>query len=73
MSRLRPLKSPLLIKVLQKYYGYNARSGSGRHIVLQDSDGHTTVIQLNMELGKGILKKILNQTDLKWKEIEKYL
>lgn len=73
MPRLRPLKSHLLIKILQKYYGYNARAGSGRHIVLQDSAGHTTVIQLSMELGKGVLKKILDQTGLKWEDLEKYL
>jgi predicted RNA binding protein YcfA (HicA-like mRNA interferase family) len=73
MARLRPVKSHLLIKILQNNFGYIARSGSGRHIVLQDSNGHTTVIQLNLELGKGVLKKILNQTGLKWEEIERYL
>ena len=73
MSRLRPLKSPVLLKILQKYYGYSARMGSGRHVILQDSNGHTTVIQLNLELGRGIVKKILNQTGLQWEDIEKYL
>lgn len=73
MGRLRPVKSGALLKILQKYYGYSARMGSGRHIILQDSSGHTTVIQLNLELGKGMVKKILNQTSLKWDDIEKYL
>ena len=73
MGRLRPVKSDVLLKILQKYYGYSARMGSGRHVILQGSGGHTTVIQLNLELRRGMVKKILNQTDLKWEDIEKHL
>lgn len=73
MSRLRPIKSQELLKILQKYYSYTARMGNGRHVILQDDRGHTTVIQANFELGKNVLKKILNQTGLQWEDIEKYL
>lgn len=73
MSRLRPIKSYELLKILQKHYGYAARMGNGRHIILQDDKGHTTVIQANYNLGKNVLKKILNQTGLRWEDIEKYL
>ena len=35
--------------------------GNGRHVILQNNKWHTTVIQANFELGKNVLKKILNQ------------
>lgn len=73
MSRLRPIKSHDLLRILQKYYNYTARMGNGRHIILQDDKGHTTVVQANLELGRNVLKKILKQTGLKWEDIEKYL
>lgn len=73
MSRLRPVKSHELLRILQKHYGYTARMGNGRHIILQDDKGHTTVIQTNFELGKNVLKKIMHQSGLQWKDIEKYL
>jgi predicted RNA binding protein YcfA (HicA-like mRNA interferase family) len=73
MSRLRPIKSQEPLKILQKYYGYSDRRGNGRHIILQDGRGHTTVIQANLGLGKGTVKKILNQIGLTWEGIERYL
>ena len=38
--------------------------GNGRHVILQNNKWHTTVIQANFELGKNVLKKILNQAKL---------
>ncbi|MDE1865274.1 MAG: hypothetical protein KGH94_01380 [Candidatus Micrarchaeota archaeon] len=73
MPRLRPIKSLVLLKILQRYYGYSARQGKGDHIVLFDNLGHMTVIQSGKELRPNIIRSILRETGLSWEEIEKYL
>jgi predicted RNA binding protein YcfA (HicA-like mRNA interferase family) len=73
IPRVRPIKSLVLLKILQKYYGYSARQGAGDHIVLFDSKGHHTIIQTGKELHPGIIRSILRETGLEWKDIEKYL
>jgi predicted RNA binding protein YcfA (HicA-like mRNA interferase family) len=72
ISRLRPIKSVELLKILQKNYGYSARKGKGDHIILFD-DKHTTVVQTQKELRPRILRAILRETELSWEDIERYL
>jgi len=73
MPRLRPIKSLVLLKVLQKHYGYSARQGKGDHIVLFDDMGHTTIIQSGKELRPNIIRSILRETGLSWEDVEQYL
>ncbi len=73
ISKLRPIRSEILLKILQKYYGYAARQGKGDHIVLHDQKGHSTIVQSGKELRHHIVRLILKQTELKWEDIEKYI
>ncbi len=73
ISKIRPVKSIELLKILQSHYGYSVRQGRGDHVVLFDSKGHHTVVQVRKELRPNIVSAILKETELRWEDIESYL
>jgi predicted RNA binding protein YcfA (HicA-like mRNA interferase family) len=63
-----------IAKILIKYYGYAPKSKKGSHVWLADSSGHrVTILAKNEQVNLHNYKSILNQTDLKEEDIEKYL
>lgn len=73
MGRIRPVKSQAIIKILTKYYGFSLTRIRGRHGHLEDGKGKHTTILLNEELRTSMIKYILDDTNLEWEDIEKYL
>ena len=66
MSFLKRLRKKLMIE-FEKIYG------KGSHIRFKHLDGRRTVVPVhgNEDLGKGLLRTILNQIDLSKEEYEK--
>lgn len=70
MPKLVTIKSKKLLKLL-KGIGFVERDAEGSHVFLKHEDGRTTVIPLhNRDLGKGLLRKILNDVQLSVKEYD---
>lgn len=61
MSRLIPVNSTKLIRILSKCGFYLIRQ-KGSHAFFEHQDGRTTVIPIHKgeDIGKGLLKDILN-------------
>ncbi len=74
MPKLPIVKPRELIKVLQKL-GFNETRQSGSHRFFKRlSDGKTTVVPIHTkDIGRGLLRKILNEIDLSPKDFIKYL
>lgn len=71
MPKLVPMKGRDLLHLL-KGLGFVERDAEGSHVFLKHSDGRTTVIPLhNRELGRGLLRKILNDVQLSVEEYDK--
>jgi len=47
----------------------------GSHVYLKHADGRATVVPIhsNVEIGRGLLKRILNEIEITREEFEKYL
>jgi predicted RNA binding protein YcfA (HicA-like mRNA interferase family) len=58
---------------LTKHYGYVYIRTKGSHAYFEDGKGHRTTVLLYYELWPKAIKFILDSTDLKWEDIEKYL
>jgi predicted RNA binding protein YcfA (HicA-like mRNA interferase family) len=67
MSRLKPLKSSAVIKILKKY-GFQPIRQRGSHIYFRHPDGRCTVVPFHKgeEISKGLLKKILQDIEIPW-------
>lgn len=70
MSKLIPIKSKKLIKILIKI-GFEKRDAEGSHLFFKHHDGRTTVVPDNKEISKGLLRKILNDIQMSVDEYEK--
>ena len=71
MSKLVPIKSRKLIKILQ-HLGFKDRDAEGSHVFFQHPDGRTTVVPVhNKDIGRGLLRKILNDIQLTVEEYER--
>lgn len=75
MSKLPVLSGKQLLKLLQKN-GFVIVRKKGSHVFIEDKDGElTTVIPLhgNEDLGKGLLKAILNDLEISVEELVEML
>lgn len=71
MPKLIPIKGRLLIKLLENL-GFIQRDAEGSHVFLKHPDGRTTVVPIhNKELSKGLLRKILNDTQVSVEEYDR--
>ena len=73
MSRLLPLKSTEIIRILSRL-GFERIRQKGSHIFFRHPDGRTTVVPMHKgeDVGRGLLRKILQDIELSWEEFEKY-
>jgi predicted RNA binding protein YcfA (HicA-like mRNA interferase family) len=71
MTKLVTISGKNFCKILEKL-GFKKIYGKGSHIRFKHPDGRRTVVPVhrNEDLGKGLLRTILNQIDLSKKEYE---
>jgi len=71
MVKLITISGKNFCKILEKL-GFEKIHGKGSHVRFKHSDGRRTVIPIhgNEDLGKGLLRTILNQIDLSKEEYE---
>ena len=71
MTKLITTSGKNFCKILEKL-GFEKIYGKGSHIRFKHSDGRRTVVPVhgNEDLGKGLLRTILNQVDLSKEEYE---
>lgn len=69
MGKLKRISGREFCKVLEKL-GFVKSYGKGSHVRFKHTDGRRTVVPVheNEELGRGLLKMILNQIDLSREE-----
>ncbi len=74
MTKLTPLKARELVKLLLKLDFVKVRQ-KGSHIFFAHKDGRTTVVPMHptKQLGKGLLRAILNDIQLSPEEFQKAL
>ncbi|TSC57208.1 MAG: hypothetical protein Greene041619_1262 [Candidatus Peregrinibacteria bacterium Greene0416_19] len=75
MGSLPVLSGKKLLRMLLKH-GYRALRKKGSHVFIESFDGiHGTAIPLhgNEDLGKGLLKSILNDLELSAHDLERIL
>ncbi len=67
--KLPLLSGQELIKILKKI-GFEEIRQKGSHVILKHGDGRTTVVPIHSgtDIGKGLLKKILNEIDMEREE-----
>jgi len=72
VTKLIPISGKKFCKILEKL-GFEKIYGKGSHIRFKHPDGRRTVVPVhgNEDLGKGLLRTILNQVDLSKEEYEK--
>lgn len=68
-GKLPLLTAKELIKILNKF-GFQVIRQKGSHIYLRHQDGRCTVVPLHAgkEIGRGLLKRILNETEISREE-----
>ncbi|MBU0646041.1 type II toxin-antitoxin system HicA family toxin [Patescibacteria group bacterium] len=70
MPKLVPIKPKRLAKILIKL-GFAERDTEGSHVFFMHQDGRTTVVPMhNRELSKGLLRKILHDTQITVEEYD---
>ena len=74
MSKLPLLSSSELIRILEKL-GFREIRQRGSHKYLKHPDGRATVVPVHssQDIGRGLLKKILNEIDISREEFMKLL
>ena len=71
MPKLIPIKPRRFVKILLEH-GFTKRDAEGSHVFFKHPDGRTTVVPLHcQEISKGLLRKILNDTQLTVEECDK--
>ena len=71
MTKLITISGKEMCKLLEKI-GFDKIYGKGSHVRFKHPDGRKTVVPVhaNEDLGKGLLREILNQINLTKKEYE---
>lgn len=74
MSRLPTIKPQKLIKILTKL-GFHKIRQVGSHVFFKHPDGRTTVVPLHpgKDIGRGLLRAILNDIKITPKQFQKLL
>ena len=72
MSKLTIIPPEKMVKILEKL-GFVKKRQKGSHIYFRHNDGRATVIPMHKgeDLGKGIIKAILNDIELSRDEYER--
>ena len=71
MPKLVSIKPKKFIKILL-LLGFKKRDAEGSHVFFNHPDGRTTVVSMHdREMGKGLLRKILNDICLSIEEYDK--
>ena len=72
MPKLITISGKKMCKILEKL-GFQQIQAKGSHVRFKHSDGRRTVVPIhsNEELGKGLLREILNQINLTKEEYER--
>ena len=74
MSKLITIKPKRFIKILLKL-GFIKRDAEGSHVFFKHPDGRTTVVPFHKgkDIGRGLMRSILNDIKLTPKEFQKLL
>lgn len=74
MSKLPPLKSREIIKILRKL-GFQKVRQKGSHAFFSHPDGRTTVVPIHQgrQIGKGLLRSILHDIQMSPEEFKKLI
>lgn len=74
MSKLPAITGRILIKALERA-GFRVSRQKGSHVILKHDDGRVTVVPAHKgeDIGPGLLRKILADTDLSRDELIKLL
>lgn len=74
MTQIPILKPQRLIKILKKL-GFAKIRQEGSHIFFKHPDGRTTVVPFHQgrDIGRGLLREIINEIHLSLKEFQKML
>lgn len=71
MPKLVPIRPQKFIKILL-LLGFTQRDAEGSHVFFKHADGRCTVIPVhNKDIGKGLLRKILNDIEISVAEYDK--
>lgn len=72
-GKLPLLSAKELIRILNKL-GFEAIRQKGSHVYLKHKDGRATVVPLhaNRDIGRGLLRRILNEIDMPRDEFIRY-
>ena len=72
--KLKPVKAEKVIKALNKI-GFQVLRQKGSHVIMKHPDGRVTVIPVHKgeELGRGILREIINDAKVNKEEFLKLL
>ena len=67
--RLVPLKPAVAVRILKKL-GFEAIRQKGSHIFFRHPDGRSTVVPYHRgeDLGRGLIRSILNDIEMTWEE-----
>ena len=73
-GKLPLLEAKELIRVLKKM-GFEVIRQRGSHVYLKNSDGRSTVVPMHSgrEIGRGLLKRILNEIEISREEFLKFV
>lgn len=65
MSKILPISAKKVIKALESL-GFTRIRQKGSHLFMQHPDGRTTIVPIHSgkDLGKGILRKIINDAKI---------
>ncbi|ETA66800.1 MAG: hypothetical protein PWQ75_2576 [Methanolobus sp.] len=65
MSKILPISAKKVIKALESL-GFTQIRQKGSHLFMQHPDGRTTIVPIHSgkDLGKGILRKIINDAKI---------
>lgn len=71
MPKLIPIRPKKFIKILL-VLGFEQRDAEGSHVFFRHPDGRSTVIPIhNRDIGRGLLRKILNDIRVSVKDYDK--
>jgi predicted RNA binding protein YcfA (HicA-like mRNA interferase family) len=71
MPKLVPITAKKLL-ILLNGLGFEERDAEGSHVFFKHADGRTTTVPMyTKELGRGLLRKILNDIDISREEYER--
>ncbi len=72
MTKLPVLSGKEICKALSKM-GFQPIRQKGSHLYMRHPDGRSTVVPMKPQIGRGLLKRILNEADIDREEFLKYL